>query len=938
MAEKFSYIPARLKSAVKGGFVTGAEDVKDDVLGKSQREVNADTYRKGETYSKEQLNNMITTPEQGYLSVTATSETTDVDDVATLIATKYPEGKESADTVYRVGCWDGEQYDTGVYSEYVWDGTQYILVGVKNPGIDDEPTLGSDNLVTSNGVQVSKRLTYQNMHVYENHVMSRYNDEINIQSNNSYNIVIIRLTQPHGYITISGIDKESVKRVVFFNSAAWDDFTSSNVISFQEDVDSVKLAIPDNAEICAFSALKSDYPDGYGEIVVSYDNDIPGIKSDVVKAKDDIVQLESQETFDKYSKIKLFLATINSSGVFSPAPAGSTSYTRAAMRNYIKAPFQIKASSGFKTFVLYKYTLNNDGTLTFVSNSEENTAGRLSVTDTSYVYRINFKKSDNTSILSSELDDIIDEFYNTSPETVVKDADNTWDKSIQSWSNVSMPYDASFHELASGIRLVKGATYTWSMELNAAMDQDSQVNVWLRHIDNTSHDARIVFTAGATSGTTEFVAPATGYYYINYRSLYEGQTDKTVSSMIITVCNVAELKKDVDYLLKNVPKKAYTIGADILRFRPYYSHFLVAERETIATNKIIAPSQSLFDIEVSARLGFTAIELNAHITSDGHYVCFHGTSNKFDGQFELSDDPTGDFADTPLENIAVSSVTLADIQASVRNRAKYAKYRTAPNTLEECLNECRRWGIVPFVTFNAGTFPIIQSIVGDDFIGYIGGPSNISPALRKLTDAMLFVFDNTTDNVQDVLDNCEALGGCVLYDAAKIDSWDEDLVVDYVETMHNHGHFVAGIPNDIPRRGEPSNQKYLRCNYDALCSGWNINKIENGNICNLSADIDFSDFTHNGSVSNGVLTLANGNTITPNFSIPSVFLGGGYLEIKFIGTLNFVMGDNINYTMSSDKYDVRVFSSAFFESVPTFTITSSGSTTITGIQYKASRL
>lgn len=153
MAEKFSYIPARLKSAVKGGFVTGAEDVKDDALGKNQHEINIDTYRKGETYSKEQLNHMITTPEQEYLSVTATDQTTSLADVAALIATKYPDGKESADTVYRVGCWDGEQYDTGVYTEYVWDGTQYIPIGIKNPGIDEEPTADSNNLVESGGVQ-----------------------------------------------------------------------------------------------------------------------------------------------------------------------------------------------------------------------------------------------------------------------------------------------------------------------------------------------------------------------------------------------------------------------------------------------------------------------------------------------------------------------------------------------------------------------------------------------------------------------------------------------------------------------------------------------------------------------------------------------------------------------------------------------------------------
>ena len=243
---------------------------------------------------------------------------------------------------------------------------------------------------------------------------------------------------------------------------------------------------------------------------------------------------------------------------------------------------------------------------------------------------------------------------------------------------------------------------------------------------------------------------------------------------------------------------------------------------------------------------------------------------------------------------------------------------------------------MPLVTFNAKTQPIIDSIMGkSDYIGYIGGQGNISPEIRALTNSMLVVFDNTTESVDDVIANCDALGGCVLYCAAKIDSKTESTVVDYVERMHKKGYFVAGIPFD---RNEASNQKYLRCNYDGLCSAWDINRIENGNICNLSADISFADFTHNGSVSGGVLTLSNGNTIVPNFQIPSVFLGGAYLEIKFSGSLTVTMGDKINETVTSSGEKVVTFSSSFFESAPTFTITSVGSTTVTGIQFKASQL
>lgn len=156
MTEKIQPIPHRLKNMSVGGHVAGAEDI-DAGNGKTQQEVNADTYRKDETYSKEQLDNMITTPEQEYKSVVATSSTSTLADVAALIAARYPDDKEKADTIYRVGNWDGTQYNTGAYSEYTWDGEQYVFMSKKEPGIDDEPTPESDNLVKSGGIDI--RLT-----------------------------------------------------------------------------------------------------------------------------------------------------------------------------------------------------------------------------------------------------------------------------------------------------------------------------------------------------------------------------------------------------------------------------------------------------------------------------------------------------------------------------------------------------------------------------------------------------------------------------------------------------------------------------------------------------------------------------------------------------------------------------------------------------------
>lgn len=98
-----------------------------------------------DVYSKSEVDNLITTPDQEYVTVVATAQTTAVTDL--LPATGQ------ADTIYRVGCWDGIQYDATVYSEYSWNGTTYLFLAKKQNGIDSTPTIGSNNFVISDGIK-----------------------------------------------------------------------------------------------------------------------------------------------------------------------------------------------------------------------------------------------------------------------------------------------------------------------------------------------------------------------------------------------------------------------------------------------------------------------------------------------------------------------------------------------------------------------------------------------------------------------------------------------------------------------------------------------------------------------------------------------------------------------------------------------------------------
>ena len=78
-----------------------------------------DAYTKSETYNKTEVNGLVSTPHQNYVTVAT---------YASLPASG------STDTIYRVSSYDGanSQVDDTVYSEYAWDGTQYVFLCVKS--------------------------------------------------------------------------------------------------------------------------------------------------------------------------------------------------------------------------------------------------------------------------------------------------------------------------------------------------------------------------------------------------------------------------------------------------------------------------------------------------------------------------------------------------------------------------------------------------------------------------------------------------------------------------------------------------------------------------------------------------------------------------------------------------------------------------------------
>lgn len=131
--------------ALNSHVVAHADEILDSTKEKKQSEVNADVdtaladrYTKSETYSKTQLDNLITTPDVQYVTVATYSA---------LPATG------EADTIYRVASWDGSAVDAGKYSEYAWNGSAYQLLAVRSGSIDGVFDISANNLTEGQPTQ-----------------------------------------------------------------------------------------------------------------------------------------------------------------------------------------------------------------------------------------------------------------------------------------------------------------------------------------------------------------------------------------------------------------------------------------------------------------------------------------------------------------------------------------------------------------------------------------------------------------------------------------------------------------------------------------------------------------------------------------------------------------------------------------------------------------
>jgi hypothetical protein len=354
---------------------------------------------------------------------------------------------------------------------------------------------------------------------------------------------------------------------------------------------------------------------------------------------------------------------------------------------------------------------------------------------------------------------------------------------------------------------------------------------------------------------------------------------------------------------------------------PYYSHIFIDKID--ADSDVVIPCQSVFDVQIAARLGFRFIEANVHKTATpGKYIVMHGVRGKLGGQVMRLDGSSA-------EDVVIAETSFEDLMSNFVYRSKYAKYRTHITSLEEFLTECRRNNIAPMIQHvDEQEVEIIKSYMGNNFIMYWGYREEFSGPILEYWGYK---------TAEEILNRCRFMGDGApyMYCMGNTRDFTDEQLSDICREVHKLGCYIgfAGTYEDRAR-----SEKMLALGMDFSASGCEINEIASGNLCNLAADLSFDDFKTKGKVVDHVLKLSEGQTLRPGVKLGREFLSGGSLHIMFRGKIKVDMGDYIHTEFVSDGSRSTWISSYFLDQAPTFTITATEPTEILTMTYKASKM
>ena len=426
---------------------------------------------------------------------------------------------------------------------------------------------------------------------------------------------------------------------------------------------------------------------------------------------------------------------------------------------------------------------------------------------------------------------------------------------------------------------------------------------------------RKAYTANSDKLSFSYTAPeGTSYVRISFRAYDEDYTMsiKYYYYLKSTVETIRALTRECNDNISAVASLANFSG----RFKPCYDHLFVHD----GSNSVI-PHESLYHVRLSRRFGFNTIEANISKTSDGVYIVNHLANGAFWNFFHHVD------GETDISATLVSSVTWDWIVTNVRYNSTIKKYQTRPCRLEEFLSECRQQNIIPFIyTGDVNVLAMADEYMGkDNYIAYGASRANAPTAI-------IYHWAYETSK-EAILNHCKNVGKPFIYGMGNPTDFTDSELKEIVDAVHSAGYWIGTSYADSMW------YKYSYIGFDFNGTQTRINRIDNGNICNLSSAFGFDEFeVVNGAEADGILTFSSNGTISPN--VPSTVFPfcGIDLQIDFTGTIVVpTIGKHARTQYTSDGSMPFFVAVPILNGSPHLTVEVMSGTIIRDLSFKASK-
>ena len=189
----------------------------------------------------------------------------------------------------------------------------------------------------------------------------------------------------------------------------------------------------------------------------------------------------------------------------------------------------------------------------------------------------------------------------------------------------------------------------------------------------------------------------------------------------------------------------------------------------------LIPENSVAGIEMAARFGYPAVEIDVKYTLDSILVVMHdGTINR---TMRLADG----YGEIPVP-VRVSETPFEELQAKYVLASDDPAQRRPIPTLVEMLDACKRCGIHPVLHSQIeASYMLAQAMMGDDWTCFTHLFDRVAFA-RSLSNCKI-LWDPDRTPAAGTVERLQPLGGCLGMSTMKYDMLD----ADYIATLHAAG-------------------------------------------------------------------------------------------------------------------------------------------------------